>query len=203
MNKKIVLPLALLAAGAIAYFLIKKKETIVSTTPPPTPLPLPLPPPTTRTNPFGTTQLVKDFQDWLDINHPNWVNGGKLNKGSGYGNFGMLTAAAYNSYGKDYAAALLNPILNVFSTLKVGDYVNAKNSTGAYTSNTMVKRYPMGNIEGILSGTLLKGYYAGQIDEIDTLRGSAKVWNSTYKARDNNEVDYSSYWLKLKDLEKK
>ena len=89
------------------------------------------------------------------------------------------------------------------TALKVGDYANAKNSTGVYTSNTMVKRYPMGNVTGILSGTLLKGYYAGLIKEIDLNKGAVKVFNGTYKARDSDEKDYMEYWVKLVDLEKK
>ncbi|MSP70541.1 MAG: hypothetical protein EXR20_09730 [Bacteroidetes bacterium] len=94
------------------------------------------------------------------------------------------------------AAQKLNP-----QNLKVLDFVNAKNSTGVYSSNTMVKRYPQGNVEGILSGTLKRGYYGGRINQIDTLRGVARVTNNTYKARDANNNDYTVYWMKLKDLE--
>lgn len=95
-------------------------------------------------------------------------------------------------------AQLLNP-----QNLKLSNFVNAKNSTGVYTSNTMVKRYPQGNIEGIKSGTLKRGYYGGQIIKIDSLRGVAQVNNLTYKARDENNNDYTVYWMKLKDLELK
>jgi len=45
---------------------------------------------------------VKVFQDWLDANHPDWINNGKgLQKGGGYGNFGPKTTAAWRKYGKE------------------------------------------------------------------------------------------------------
>jgi hypothetical protein len=55
-------------------------------------------------------QKTKDFQDWMDVNHPNWVgctdnactNGRNLNKGNGYGNFGTSTTKAWNLYGNDF-----------------------------------------------------------------------------------------------------
>ena len=57
-------------------------------------------------------QKTKDFQDWMDINHPNWVgctdnactNGRNLNKGNGYGNFGESTTKSWNLYGNDFNA---------------------------------------------------------------------------------------------------
>lgn len=45
---------------------------------------------------------TKAFQDWMDINHPNWVNGKNLNKGNGYGNFGASTRKAWNLYGDEF-----------------------------------------------------------------------------------------------------
>lgn len=44
----------------------------------------------------------KAFQDWMDINHPNWVNGKNLNKGSGYGVFGPSTTQAWNKYSGEF-----------------------------------------------------------------------------------------------------
>lgn len=113
---------------------------------------------------------------------------------------------AYSFYGEIYKKSLSNStVVNTTTStaLKVGDYVNAKNSTGVYTSNTMVKRYPMGNVTGILSGTLLKGYYAGLIKEIDLNKGSVKVSNGTYQAVDEDGGKHILYWVKLADLEKK
>lgn len=45
---------------------------------------------------------VKRFQDWLDVNYPNWLNGGKLNKGRGYGTFGPYTKKAWAQYKTQY-----------------------------------------------------------------------------------------------------
>lgn len=55
---------------------------------------------------------TKAFQDWMDINHPNWVgctdskctNGKNLNKGKGYGAFGPSTTKTWNLYGNDFNA---------------------------------------------------------------------------------------------------
>lgn len=46
---------------------------------------------------------ITKFQDWMDINHPNWVNGKNLNKGKGYGMYvGENTERAWQNYGKEY-----------------------------------------------------------------------------------------------------
>ena len=48
---------------------------------------------------------VKLFQDWLDLNAQGWATGftnGKLNKGTGYGNFGQRTQKAWKTYGRKY-----------------------------------------------------------------------------------------------------
>jgi hypothetical protein len=55
---------------------------------------------------------TKAFQDWMDINHPNWVgctdskctNGKNLNKGKSYGTFGPSTTKVWNLYGNDFNA---------------------------------------------------------------------------------------------------
>jgi hypothetical protein len=47
---------------------------------------------------------IKAFQDWMDIKYPGWVKGKNLNKGSGYGNFGPSTEAAWKKYGKEFVA---------------------------------------------------------------------------------------------------
>lgn len=51
---------------------------------------------------------VKAFQDWMDVNHPNWVGatatkkGANLNKGGGYGNYGTSTTKADKLYGAEF-----------------------------------------------------------------------------------------------------
>jgi hypothetical protein len=55
---------------------------------------------------FPGPGTVQEFQDWLDINYPTWLNGGKLNKGTGYGNYGGNTQKAFTQYGSAYQNAL-------------------------------------------------------------------------------------------------
>lgn len=57
------------------------------------------------TSPMGI-EKVKQFQDWMDGAHPNWVSGKNLNRGSGYGNFGPSTKAAWEKYGPEYLKVL-------------------------------------------------------------------------------------------------
>lgn len=49
-----------------------------------------------------TTQDIMKFQDWMDKNHPNWVNGKNLNKGKGYGSWGPSTEKAWGEYKVEY-----------------------------------------------------------------------------------------------------
>ena len=51
---------------------------------------------------FPGPGTVQQFQDWLDINYPTWLNGGKLNKGKGYGSYGPSTQKAFTQYGSAY-----------------------------------------------------------------------------------------------------
>ena len=100
MNKKIVLPLTLAAAGVIAYFLIKKKDTIApAEVLPPAPEPTPTP---TPSNPLGNSQMVKNFQIYYNrvrpIPYANLVVDGI---------YGPLTKAAYLEF-KDRYINFLN-----------------------------------------------------------------------------------------------
>jgi len=51
---------------------------------------------------FPGPGTVQQFQDWLDTNYPTWLNGGKLNKGKGYGSYGPSTQKAFTQYGSAY-----------------------------------------------------------------------------------------------------
>ncbi len=53
-----------------------------------------------------TKDETKQFQNWLDVKYPNWLNGGKLNGGYGYGNFGTATTKAWNNYGSEFAKSI-------------------------------------------------------------------------------------------------
>jgi len=60
----------------------------------------------TNTVTFPGPGTVQQFQDWLDTNYPTWLNGGKLNKGNGYGNYGTNTQKAFGQYGTQYKQSL-------------------------------------------------------------------------------------------------
>jgi hypothetical protein len=59
--------------------------------------------------PFENAADIKKFQDWLDATYPTWLKNGKLNKGSGYGNYGTNTQNAYKAYGDIYNNYLKTP----------------------------------------------------------------------------------------------
>lgn len=62
-------------------------------------------PTTVSDNPIGSLSDVQEFQNWMDKNHPNWLdNGTNLNKAFGYGNFGKQTAKAWSLYKTQYQA---------------------------------------------------------------------------------------------------
>jgi hypothetical protein len=53
------------------------------------------------------TTEIKDFQDWMDKNHPDWIkdadgNFVNLNQGKGYGVYGPKTRDAWAQYAKEY-----------------------------------------------------------------------------------------------------
>lgn len=50
----------------------------------------------------SSTEEIKKFQDWMDKNHPGWVNGKNLSKGTGYGNWGPSTEKAWEKYKSVY-----------------------------------------------------------------------------------------------------
>jgi len=61
---------------------------------------------TTRTVNFPGPGTTQQFQDWLDTTYPTWLNGGKLNKGTGYGSYGPSTQKAFSQYGTQYQQSL-------------------------------------------------------------------------------------------------
>ena len=62
---------------------------------------------------FPGPGTVQQFQDWLDTNYPTWLNGGKLNKGKGYGSYGPSTQKAFTQYGSAYQNSSSNSSGNV------------------------------------------------------------------------------------------
>jgi hypothetical protein len=110
---------------------------------------------------------VRAFQDWMDKNHPNWVKGKNLNKGSGYGTYGPSTQAAWNTYKAEYQKGsaptnTVNPSVKpIFVPAKD---VLSSDINGAYKKTIYaggeVKVFNMGNE---LAFTVKKGDYIGLV----------------------------------------
>ena len=123
-NKALIVLGSLVVIGSVGYYLFSKSkkgskgEGSLEPTPNDSPTPSPTPTPNVTPKPIvGKTYNVKDylnssdaikkFQDWMDANHPNWVNGKNLNKGSGYGtHIGKNTQKAWNNHSAEYVALL-------------------------------------------------------------------------------------------------
>jgi hypothetical protein len=89
----------------------------------------PLPPEYVVPSWLSTTEKIKIFQDWLDVNYPKWLGGKSLNKKSGYGNLGSNTKSAWDSYGTQYANS--QRVIITKAKFKVGQFVTAKNNLNA------------------------------------------------------------------------
>jgi hypothetical protein len=88
---------------------------------------------------------VKAFQDWMDKNHPNWVNGKNLNKGGGYGNFGSATQSAWATYKTEYGTAPKSVGGFTAGALVYATKVNTTDTAYSYPSKET--RYQLGRIE--------------------------------------------------------
>jgi hypothetical protein len=95
--------------------------------------------PVSTSSPLSTSEDIKKFQDWMDVKHPNWVQGKNLNKGGGYGSFGPSTSTAWNKWGAEYktpATTTLTP--EQLKAQKDKAYNDAWNSAKAANSPTFV-----------------------------------------------------------------
>jgi|688.fasta_scaffold79591_4 hypothetical protein len=115
----------------------------------------------------GGPSDVKAFQDWMDIEHPNWVKGKNLNKGSGYGTYGPSTQAAWALWKTDFQKpakleSSVNPYLNPFA--------------GAYpVFNTNPNTNPTSNVA---TGYNAIGKYAYTKGSYTNVRNTSSLGNS-------------------------
>lgn len=94
---------------------------------------------TTRPAELGSTQQVQQFQNWLDKAHPGWVGGsGVLNQGSGYGNFGPKTTAAWGRYGAEYMKSANNPPQQTQQKADPQAWFKDKEAKGFFTGGKVV-----------------------------------------------------------------
>lgn len=134
---------------------------------------------------------VKSFQDWMDANHPNWVKGKNLNKGSGYGTYGPSTQKAWSSFKDEYLkksplipGILPKPIST--NTFKKGDSVYLK------LNNTLIYQYPSSNssIGKFVNVNLSKpiGVYESSVE------GFSKVWFNVSAVSLNGSLIKAPFW---------
>ena len=139
---------------------------------------------------------VKAFQDWLDIKHPNWLNGKKLNKGSGYGTFGPSTQAAAKLYATEFDAGA-SDLLNIFNSMGSS---SGSNAPSVVPPNATITD-PMGNTKSghfwdKAKGIFIKAKDAGVIDAIKNrinqkTNGSSSTSSSSYPDTGSGGYDTS------------
>ena len=66
-------------------------------------------------NVLDSMESIKKFQDWLDKNHPDWIDAPlEKTEAKGYGTYGPKTREAFKKYEKEY-----------YQTLPIGERINA------------------------------------------------------------------------------
>lgn len=123
---------------------------------------------------------VQEFQDWMDSNHPNWLDDGtSLNKSilKGYGIGGSQTKKAYAKYGAIYEATKSLKMQDVTPYLKAG-----KNAMG----KTVYSKYAGADI---FDGSVADGVFTklGKTTKAQPLGKVAKVIPAT-----------TGYWIIFK-----
>jgi len=99
-------------------------------------------------------QDVKAFQDWLDTNHPNWINGKNLDKGAGYGIFGPNTKKAWETYKNEFTGGnkeyrYWDITTKKWSELKSDKELNDLYNSGTIKDETIIHKKGMGRNETI------------------------------------------------------
>jgi hypothetical protein len=173
----------------------------------------------TNFGPFVSSDGVKLFQDWMDTNHPNWVNGKNLNKGSGYGKFGPSTSKAWDSYGTAYSkpvAPTSNPeaatdavLVNDPKVMVPGDTVYIKKWDGvpvnyretggnggvsAYTGFGLVTKMDGGG--SVSFGNFYYGTKVGTVLKTDSVWGSVQIRNNQNPVTKGG-ITYTDFWMPI------
>jgi hypothetical protein len=166
-KKIIIISVSLLAIGGVAYWLWwrNKPKTDGSTD-------VPLATDDSgSSSPLSTLALpkgdgpsdVKAFQDWMDINRPNWVNGKNLNKGRGYGTYGPSTQKAWASYKAEYQkGSSPKPIASRRVTASY--FTDPSQMIGKKVYSAVPK--PLYNFSNTQVGTTKKGEYVGIVKTV-------------------------------------
>jgi hypothetical protein len=196
-KNKILVIGSVLALAGVAFYLFRKKKVTEGAAPAAPSPDAPAPESKTETpqaqpqkqspkksapvSDVPPTGVVKAFQDWMDINHPNWVNGKNLNKGSGYGNFGPSTKAAWAKY----AMAFRQGKPTYVPTMLGSNYENAINLlvSKGFAANSL-RSMPQGFVQAWAEAFLRsKGRFLYNGVYYDTARG--------FKS-ENQQADFQS-----------
>jgi hypothetical protein len=112
-----------------------------------------IPPEITPTLPAELKNIkgVKEFQDWMNTNHPNWVRGNNLSpNGKSYGNYGPSTTKAWEEHSLEYKRYLIGKKIENFG-LNTGDDIQKfqlwMEETGRWDEAMVDKNYQKGLTE--------------------------------------------------------
>jgi len=112
-----------------------------------------IPPEITPTLPAELKNVkgVKEFQDWMNTNHPNWVRGNNLSpNGKSYGNYGPSTTKAWEEHSLEYKRYLIGKKIENFG-LNTGDDIQKfqlwMEETGRWDEAMVDKNYQKGLTE--------------------------------------------------------
>jgi len=143
---------------------------------------------------------VTEFQDWMDKNHPNWVKGKNLNKGSGYGNFGEYTQKAWATYKTEFQkpkglidwGTIYNSPVKPTTTTTPSNVIKKGDAVYALIKDTNLFQYPAGNS---LMGKVISDDLTKPIGVFDSYIGDfAKIWMNKSGVKLNGMLLKKPYW---------
>jgi len=196
-TKKILLLSAgiLLVGGGIGYWLWRRNQTPKEESN----VPLSTDDSGTPSTSTGSTTTptasgpsdVKAFQDWMDKNHPNWVKGKNLNKGSGYGSYGPSTQAAWKTYKDEFQKPMGNVGI-VPKPMAQTSLISKGQNVYPRLKNIDLFQYPAGNS---LMGKVISNDLTKPIGVFDSYVGDfAKIWMNKSGVKLNGMLLKAPYW---------
>lgn len=114
-----------------------------------------------------TKAEIQSFQNWLDVKYPTWLNGGKLNKGSGYGTFGPSTTNAWTNYGSGFVAdmkALSGTLAQTFTP--TSNTVPATDTSAAQQEKMKKLGYFLDRAKGVYTKAKELGFLDGILNRL-------------------------------------
>jgi len=135
---------------------------------------------------------VKAFQDWMDKNHPNWVNGKNLNKGSGYGNFGPATQNAWATWKNEFQNVRGTIGTTIPKPLPTTTLLSKGDAVYPVMRKIALFQYPSGNS---IMGEVIANDLTKPIGVFENYsEGFAKVWFNKSGVNLNGMLIKAPYW---------